>query len=44
MAGWPKPTLTAAAVMVGLWGLLVVLAARLPPGLLGTWPGSWLPV
>ena len=34
MAGWLRAILTAAAVMVGLWGLLVVLAARLPPGLL----------
>jgi uncharacterized membrane protein YkvA (DUF1232 family) len=34
MAGWLKLILTAAAVMVGLWALLVVLAARLPPGLL----------
>ena len=34
MAGWLKAILTAAAVMVGLWALLVVLAARLPPGLM----------
>jgi uncharacterized membrane protein YkvA (DUF1232 family) len=34
MAGWLKLVLTAAAVMVGLWALLVILAARLPPGLL----------
>jgi len=34
MAGWLKASLTAAAGMVGLWALLVVLAARLPPGLL----------
>jgi uncharacterized membrane protein YkvA (DUF1232 family) len=34
MAGWLKLSLTAAAVMVGLWALLVILAARLPPGLL----------
>ena len=34
MAGWLKAILTAAAVMVGLWALLVALAARLPPGLL----------
>jgi uncharacterized membrane protein YkvA (DUF1232 family) len=32
MAGWLKAILTAAVVMVGLWALLVVLAARLPPG------------
>ena len=34
MAGWLKLVLTAAAVMVALWAVLVVLAARLPPGLL----------
>ena len=34
MVGWLKVLLRAAVVMVGLWGLLVVLAARLPPGLL----------
>ena len=34
MAGWLKLIVIAAAVMVGLWGLLVVLAARLPAGLL----------
>jgi uncharacterized membrane protein YkvA (DUF1232 family) len=34
MAGWLKALLIGAAVMVGLWALLVVLAARLPPGLL----------
>jgi uncharacterized membrane protein YkvA (DUF1232 family) len=34
MAGWLRASLIAAAVMVGLWALLVVLAARLPPGLL----------
>jgi uncharacterized membrane protein YkvA (DUF1232 family) len=34
MVGWLKLILLAAAVMVVLWGLLVVLAARLPPGLL----------
>ncbi len=34
MAGWLRALLIAAAVMVGLWALLVVLAARLPPGLL----------
>ena len=34
MVGWLKAILIAAGVMVGLWGLLVVLAARLPPGLL----------
>jgi uncharacterized membrane protein YkvA (DUF1232 family) len=34
MAGWLRTVLVAAAAMVGLWGLLVVLAARLPPGLL----------
>jgi uncharacterized membrane protein YkvA (DUF1232 family) len=34
MGDWLKLILVAAAVMVGLWGLLVVLAARLPAGLL----------
>jgi uncharacterized membrane protein YkvA (DUF1232 family) len=34
MVGWLKVILVTAAVMVGLWGLLVVLAARLPAGLL----------
>ena len=34
MVGWLKLILLAAAVMIALWGLLVVLAARLPPGLL----------
>ena len=34
MAGWLKLVLVALVVMVGLWGLLVVLAARLPAGLL----------
>ena len=34
MVGWLKLILIAAAVMVALWGLLVILAARLPPGLL----------
>jgi uncharacterized membrane protein YkvA (DUF1232 family) len=34
MIDWLKPILIAAAVMVGLWALLVVLAARLPAGLL----------
>jgi uncharacterized membrane protein YkvA (DUF1232 family) len=34
MVGWLKLILIAAAVMVGLWALLVVLAARLPAGLL----------
>ena len=32
--GWLKLILMAAVVMVALWGLLVVLAARLPPGVL----------
>jgi uncharacterized membrane protein YkvA (DUF1232 family) len=31
---WLRAVLVAAAVMVGLWALLVVLAARLPTGLL----------
>ena len=34
MVDWLKPILIAAATTVGLWALLVVLAARLPPGLL----------
>jgi uncharacterized membrane protein YkvA (DUF1232 family) len=34
MVDWLKPILVAAGVMVGLWALLVVLAARLPAGLL----------
>jgi uncharacterized membrane protein YkvA (DUF1232 family) len=34
MVGWLKFTLTALAVMVALWSLLVALAARLPAGLL----------
>ena len=34
MVDWLRAILVAAGVMVGLWGLLVVLAARLPAGLL----------
>jgi uncharacterized membrane protein YkvA (DUF1232 family) len=34
MVDWLRLILVAAAVMIGLWGLLVVLAARLPAGLL----------
>jgi hypothetical protein len=34
MVGWLKLILIAAAVMIGLWGLLISLAARLPAGLL----------
>jgi uncharacterized membrane protein YkvA (DUF1232 family) len=34
VVGWLKLILIAAAVMIGLWGLLVILAARLPAGLL----------
>jgi uncharacterized membrane protein YkvA (DUF1232 family) len=34
MVGWLRLILIAVAVMVALWGLLVVLAARLPSGLL----------
>jgi hypothetical protein len=34
MVGWLELLLIAATVMIALWGLLVVLAARLPPGLL----------
>jgi uncharacterized membrane protein YkvA (DUF1232 family) len=34
MVGWLEPILIALAVMVVLWALLVLLAARLPAGLL----------
>jgi uncharacterized membrane protein YkvA (DUF1232 family) len=34
MVGWLKLILIALAAMVGLWALLVVLASRLPAGLL----------
>jgi uncharacterized membrane protein YkvA (DUF1232 family) len=34
MVDWLKPILVALALMVGLWGLLVILAAHLPAGLL----------
>jgi uncharacterized membrane protein YkvA (DUF1232 family) len=34
MVDWLRPILIALAIMVGLWGLLVALAARLPAGLL----------
>jgi len=34
MGDWLKLILVAAAVMIALWALLVILAARLPPGLL----------
>ena len=34
MAGWLQPVLVALAIMVALWALLVLLATRLPPGLL----------
>ena len=34
MGGWLRPILVALAAMVALWGLMVVLAARLPAGLL----------
>ena len=34
MSDWLKLIVLAAAVMVALWALLVILAARLPPGLL----------
>src|SRR5215207_2859314 len=34
MVDWLRPILVALVLMVGLWGLLVVLAARLPAGLL----------
>jgi uncharacterized membrane protein YkvA (DUF1232 family) len=34
MVDWLRPILVALAVMAGVWALLVVLAARLPAGLL----------
>jgi hypothetical protein len=34
MSRWLQPVVIAAAVMVTMWALLVVLAARLPAGLL----------
>ena len=34
MIDWLRAILVALVVMVGLWGLLVILAARLPAGLL----------
>ena len=34
MSGWLRAVLVAVALMVGTWGLLVLLARRLPPGLL----------
>ena len=34
MADWIKVVLVAAGVLVAMWTVLVVLAARLPPGLL----------
>ncbi len=34
MTGWLRAVLVAGALMVGTWALLVVLARRLPPGLL----------
>jgi uncharacterized membrane protein YkvA (DUF1232 family) len=34
MSGWLRGLLVAAGLMVGSWALLVVLARRLPPGLL----------
>ena len=43
MVDWLRPILVALVLMVGLWGLLVVLAARLPAGLLKDLAG-FLPV
>ena len=42
MVGWLKANLIAAAVMVGLWALLVILAARRVPRevLMEAWPGE----
>jgi uncharacterized membrane protein YkvA (DUF1232 family) len=34
MAGWLRAVLVAIALMVGIWALLVLLARRLPPGVL----------
>jgi uncharacterized membrane protein YkvA (DUF1232 family) len=34
MSGWLRALLLAVALMVGTWALLVLLARRLPPGLL----------
>ena len=34
MSGWLRALLVAVALMVGTWALLVLLARRLPPGLL----------
>ena len=34
MTGWLRAVLVAVALMVGSWALLVLLARRLPPGLL----------
>jgi uncharacterized membrane protein YkvA (DUF1232 family) len=34
MSGWLRALLLAVALMVGMWALLVLLARRLPPGLL----------
>ena len=34
MTGWLRAVLVAVALMVGTWALLVLLARRLPPGLL----------
>jgi uncharacterized membrane protein YkvA (DUF1232 family) len=34
MSGWLRTVLLAVALMVGTWALLVLLARRLPPGLL----------
>ena len=34
MSGWLRPVLLTVALMLGSWALLVLLARRLPPGLL----------
>jgi uncharacterized membrane protein YkvA (DUF1232 family) len=34
MSGWPRAVLLAVTLMMGTWALLVLLARRLPPGLL----------
>jgi hypothetical protein len=41
MSGWLRALLLAVALMVGTWALLVLLARRLPPGLLRDLAGSY---
>jgi len=35
MSGWLRMVLVSVALLGGTWALLVILARRLPPGLLG---------